>query len=398
VLEIQRERRRSIQRYRCQACDYSFSLREAERSRISNQFRYDVVRRHVEGRESYRVIARGVFERTGRKISPSSLQRMVDEIATGCKTAWEMSRELRPRWKGYLLLDEKMCSVRGEQFWLYVGIDSTGDIIHCRHVRELTVTEAEAFVREIVEDLGYPLVGITTDMDAALCQAVQHVCEGKPHQYCLKHALAAIEKLLELRPFASRQLSNQGYLRHEFRRLRDRRGVWLHRAHEEFVSQYQASRRVSQSYRDRQELRDWSHEILFAENEERACERFAALRRSRQHPVALRRAVVAFFNRHWHHLIEHHHTPGLPRTTNLIENVNKQLERRFKTIEAFQHRASAASYINLLVAYLRLKPYTDCRGKRKHLNGHSRLHAAGVNTTNLDWITMSLKHPKNGNR
>jgi len=58
--------------------------------------------------------------------------------------------------------------------------------------------------------------------------------------------------------------------------------------------------------------------------------------------------------------MRHHSVRGLPRTNNMAENFNKQLMRRIKTIESFQHRKSATNYMNLLVAYLRLKPYTDC--------------------------------------
>lgn len=103
----------------------------------------------MEGRESYRVIARWVYERTGRKISASSLQRMVGEVGKRCKTAWEMSRELKPRWTGILLVDEKMCSIRGAWQWWYVAVDGTGDIVHCQAVEELNVTEATRFLQEV---------------------------------------------------------------------------------------------------------------------------------------------------------------------------------------------------------------------------------------------------------
>jgi transposase-like protein len=87
----------------------------------------------------------------------------------------------------------------------------------------------------------------------------------------------------------------------------------------------------------------------------------------------------------------HHRIPGLPRTTNLVENVNKQLQRRYKTIEAFQCRLTAIHYTNLLVAFLRQKPYTDCRGSRKHLNGKSRLASAKVRNLHPNWLKNCLK-------
>jgi len=303
-----------------------------------------------------------------------------------------MSEELRPRWDGFLLVDEKMCSVRGRQQWFYVAVDRTGDIVHCRAVAELTATTAMAFLQEINDVLAYPCRGVVTDMDTALTRAVEVVYAETPHQYCLKHALAAIEDLLDYRPFASRRQWNQIQLRAQFERLRGSRGIWVERARERFFEAYERSRDLSQSYRQRNALRDAVYAILFANSERTAHTLLYRLQCSRVYPTALRKKAVSFLQRHWDRLMQHHRV-RLPRTTNLVESVNKQLERRFKTIEAFQHRHTAVAYVNLLVAYLRLKPYTDCRGPRKHLNGQSRLAAAGVKIKTFHWLNVALKPP-----
>jgi transposase-like protein len=135
VLDVEQERRRVIQRFRCTQCGTSFIFRTHPRCRYSSHFAEEVVRRHVEGRESYRVIAKRIYEKTGRKVSPTSLQKTVEHLGERCKTPLEMSRELRPQWNGFLLLDEKMCSVRGKQQWFYVALDSSGDVVHCRPVQ-----------------------------------------------------------------------------------------------------------------------------------------------------------------------------------------------------------------------------------------------------------------------
>jgi hypothetical protein len=96
--------------------------------------------------------------------------------------------------------------------------------------------------------------------------------------------------------------------------------------------------------------------------------------------------------------MEYHQVNGLPRTNNFAESVNKQLERKFKTMESFQRKETAAWYINLLVSYLRQKSYTDCRGSRRHLNGKSRLEAAGIKLGSKDWLKNSLKSTEKSNR
>lgn len=397
-LDGERERRILVQRFLCCACGTSFSLRRRSRCRYSQHFAEEVVRRHVEGRESYRVIALNVYQRTGRKISPSSLQKMVEGIGRRCKTALEMSKELKPSWDGILLVDEKMCSVRGYQQWFYLAVDTTGDIVHCRAVAELTATTAMIFLQEIIDELPYQCRAVVTDLDTALSRAVEIMYPGKPHQYCLKHALSALDELMEYRPFAARRHWNQSAMRTSFTRLRDSRGVWAQRRRERFFEDYAQSRTLSVAYQQRQALRDSVHAILFATDESTASELFQRLQRTRRSPRVAHRKVIAFLDRHWNRLMQHHRVPGLPRTTNLVENVNKQLERRFKTIESFQHRHTAVTYVNLLVAYLRQKPYTDCRGKRRKLNGHSRLHAAGVKLTTTNWLKVALKSDQISNR
>jgi transposase-like protein len=375
----------------CKCCGASYSIRSRRHLRYSRAFEEDIVRRHVEGRESYRVIARGVYERTGRKISASSLQRMVEEVGKRCKTAWEMSLELKPRWNGVLLVDEKMCSIRGAWQWWYVAVDGTGDIVHCQAVKELNVTEATGFLREVKElssRLGSR--GIVTDLDTALTKAVEAVYAGKPHQYCLKHALWSLERSLGYNPLAARWKWTRQELRERFTRLPDRKGFHAQQAHRQFVHDWDKSRGLSERYRQLHELRELCRRILFAASEQNALERFKALRRSQAYDPRKQRIAIRFFQRHWSRLMAYHRVVGLPRTTNIVENVNKQFERRFKTIEAFQHRWTAISYVNLLVAYLRQKPYTDCRGTRKYLNGKSRLQAASVHHPN-DWLRLALK-------
>jgi len=231
-----------------------------------------------------------------------------------------------------------------------------------------------------------------------LSRAAALVFAEKPHQYCLKHALAAVEELMGYRPWVRRRAGNRNILREQFERLPGRKGIWRQRAHDTFIASYEHARALSEQFKRREALRAAVHTILFARSEEEAQSLFRTLRRTRLYDRVEKRKVVAFLRRHWTRLMAHHHLHGLPRTSNIIESFNKQLERRFKTIEAFQHHRTARGYVNLLVAYLRQKPYTDCRKQRKHLNGKSRLQAAGVTGLSNDWLRHALKPPLFSNR
>lgn len=60
---------------------------------------------------------------------------------------------------------------------------------------------------------------------------------------------------------------------------------------------------------------------------------------------------------------------GCPRTTNLIESYNKQLNGRLKTIQGFQSFQSAERWLSAWIVRRRLTPFTDCRGRFRRLNG-----------------------------
>lgn len=381
----------SVQRFLCLSCGKSFTASAGERHRsYSVAFMAGIARRHIEG-ERYRVIARDVYRLTGRKISPTSLQQMVGAVAARAKTAHEMSKELAPHWSGFLVVDEKRVPVRRSALWCYVAVDTTGDIVHWCPVSECSVSEATRFLEE-VKALKYPCRGITSDLDSSLTLAVGWAYAKKPHQYCVKHALGAVEKLLGYRRSQQQQQRHATQMRKSFERLPLKKGLYLVKASREFLDAWRTTRLPSKKAREVAELREHARRILCARSQAQALDLLASLRRRHSSERTRKWKVIAFLERHWLHLMRHHSMHGLPRTNNMAETFNRQLKRRIKTIESFQHRQTAICYMNLLVAYLRLKPYTDCRGRRKHLNGKSRLQAAGIKIAPRDWLDASLKN------
>lgn len=66
---------------------------------------------------------------------------------------------------------------------------------------------------------------------------------------------------------------------------------------------------------------------------------------------------------------EQSHHNGCPKTTNLIESYNKQLNGRLKTIQGFQSFQSAERWLSAWILQRRMTPFTDCKKKFRHLNG-----------------------------
>lgn len=111
-------------------------------------------------------------------------------------------------------------------------------------------------------------------------------------------------------------------------------------------------------------------------------------RSGRQYP-----AVVRFLWMHWEGLLQHQRDEKIPKTTARAENINTQLQRRYKTIDAFQSEETAFNYQNLLRSYLRFKPYTDCRGKNRSRNGKSPLELCHAKITTPDWVKNAVRYP-----
>ncbi len=333
-----------------------------------------------------------IYRETLRKIAATRLQAMVAAVAERCKSPWEMSEELKPpKWRGILALDEKKIPVsHGGELWCYEAVDLSGDVVHWRDVAECSVTEAIAFLEE-VKALAYKCVAITSDLDTVLTLAIEAVYPKIPHQYCIKHALAILEKILGYHLSERRRRQQRGGLRTSFERLPLKKGLYLVRASKQFVEQWRESRGESKKAREIAALRELCQQILTARTQVIALDLLRTLRHRHSSETVRKWKAIAFLERHWMRLMAHHHTSGLPRTNNMAETFNKQLMRRLKTLEHFGHRTTAVNYMKLLVAYFRLKPYTDCRKGRKHLNGKSRLQAAGVKLAPQDWLKACLK-------
>lgn len=72
-------------------------------------------------------------------------------------------------------------------------------------------------------------------------------------------------------------------------------------------------------------------------------------------------------------LVAYHQFPNVPNTTNLIESYNSHLEARLKVIRGFESFHSAKLFISGYILRRRLKNFTDCKTKFKHLNGRCSL-------------------------
>lgn len=105
--------------------------------------------------------------------------------------------------------------------------------------------------------------------------------------------------------------------------------------------------------------------------------------------------LVIDFEEHQKYLLNYLKYPHLniPKTTNLIEGYNSQLELRLSSIRGFEIMETARNYVNIWIIKRRFSKFTDCRNHFKSLNGKAPLECAGVDISSIkDWIKWSSKH------
>ncbi len=96
--------------------------------------------------------------------------------------------------------------------------------------------------------------------------------------------------------------------------------------------------------------------------------------------IRLVKKLLADFRDKQEYLLNYLKYPHLniPRTTNLLEGFNSQLELRLSSLRGFETIETAENYINAWIIKRRLTKFTDCRNNFKKLNGKCPLECAGV--------------------
>jgi transposase-like protein len=386
-VSFDRRTKREVQRYRCKKCGISFSKRKWKKKKYSFGFKVEITRMHVEERLSYRVMSKRIKERFGKNVSSKELCKMVNEVAERTKGSVAIKEEYRPKWEGYLTVDDKYINVKGEKFLSLIAVDSSGDTIHSELITEVTQDKYDDFFRFIVERLDYPVKAVTTDLDGMLEKSIKTVILSDiPHQRCIWHGLERVKELI-----------NYQQTRKQYKQLKRRYDELLESLEDKKSSYYRSQLKIEQmrkelevieaEYLEKDGIINEIKDMLYRQERKGTLKKFSETRK--QYGVRYPE-VISFLSNNLDGLIMHQRDERMPKTTIMAENVNKQLERRFKTIEAFQTIDTAFNYLNLIRNYLRFKPYTDCRGSRKYRNGRCPLELCSVKLMTRDWLKNSL--------
>ena len=136
-------------------------------------------------------------KRTGYPIRPVRVHAFLMELSEGCADSLEVARYFNLSWSGFLGIDGKSVLIKDIWWHLLLAVDTgTRDIVNFLLAPREDYPAYHDLLWETVADIGYPLIGAVSDLGPAI-KAVMFDYFGKvPHQRCLVHIEATIDRLL----------------------------------------------------------------------------------------------------------------------------------------------------------------------------------------------------------
>ena len=247
----------------------------------------------------------------------------------------------RKRFCGALVVDGKYVKVKRYERkipFLY-GMDYRTHDLPCCILTSSESFEAWTQFFTKLKNMDYPLVSVTCDDNPAIKQAAEYMFPNVIVQICQVHFLENIRKELQVRSDETFKSFVADLEKHIFhvpvlgKASLERHIRWRSPRHQD----------------DPVKIAVMNHIFLYAEN----LTAYVQARNIFKAPC--------------------------PKTTNIIESLNSQLEGRLKTIQGFQSFQTAQCWLSAWILRKRFTPFTDCRKPFKKLNG-----------------TYSLEHTRRG--
>jgi len=330
-----------MRRWWCRDCQQTFSEPRKQAATPSGLI-LRAAELYFDREASYRAVGRELHVR------PYQVFQWIDALGENCKSFVEVAQELKPCWGGYLLVDGKTIYVKAEQHSLLLSADAiTQDL----PLASLAPTEASEYYKPLLQsltgELSYPLKGLVIDGDRGLRSACQELFPRIPLQLCVRHM--------------------EQFLHYHFRYL------------------YQGSGRGVQDFID------LATRLLYLDSKEKLpfwLEVWKTKRGAFKN-CGLEREILSFEDK-MDFLFTHLDHPAMPRTTNIIEGIIRQLGRKIDDTDGFNSTETAWRSLRLLIMRYRFHRFTDSRLEGH--NGKAPLELAGVNVEGINWVRFSQKN------
>ncbi len=295
--------------------------------------------------------------------------RIVHRVTAALPDSIALAKNFQPAWSDILVFDGKVIKVydefvkvinrkhysKNELLWKHkvrwlCGVDyGTSDLPH------YCLQGSEGFIDLVIyfkalKSLPYRLKAIICDGNPAIVRAVRFVF-GKAIivQRCTRHFLEELRRLLPTEE--EKQVEREKL--------------------EQLIVEIK--------------------QIIQAKDLAEASHNYCQLKRhSRHYRSPLARKMIKMFEQAKDHLTSYLQYPelNLPRTTNDVENLFKQLNTKVQLIERFQKFYYADNYLKAWALLRRFTPYTDCKGQRRCRNKKAPLELAAVDISNIDPLKL----------
>jgi len=311
--------RRGKEKYFCPGCGKWQQINRAKKPE-----KKEMLLEHLEG-NSYRTLSRryNVSVYTAHNWCKQELKKLPQCV--------DVTREVCNRFSGQLLVDGKYVKVKQYERKIPViyGVDYLShDIPHYL----LTLGENYESCVTFFQSLrlaNYPLQAVICDDNQNIYEACKRVYPEVVVQLCQNHYKENVRQLL---------------------------GVRREETPREYKVFMKALEVLFSKKRSKEELEKVAGRMVNAFSHD---------------PILLQ--VLTDLQRKQHLLFGYQYLKGTPTTTNLIESLNSHLQGRLETIKGFESFQDADLWLNGYFLHRRVKPYTDCSGKFRRLNGKTSL-------------------------
>lgn len=398
--------RRDNQKYFCLNCKKYFSRSLTRKSPTINN---EVLRDHLEG-ISYRSLARrtGVNQKKICKLVNLEISNVPDnlELTKTCFNQLNYSGNLVVDGKyipvkedvdispleiaGKIPKSRKRQKVKRGKVLVWGADYDNHDLPHFEFGNSENDIVFDNYFRTL-KAINYPLKSLTTDDKGEAIRAARRYYPDCVIQLCVKHYLAKLNRELVIQNInvkinVLKKKIEKLFLDAESEHI----SVTRQYALKQIVKFTNAMADLEHRYELLFDFQSIVAGIIMAPDYETALIRIESLdkyfwpkRQQMKFPkeqIRLVRRLLANFHDNQEYLLNYLKYPHLniPRTTNLLEGFNSQLELRLSSIRGFETVETAKNYVNAWIVKRRFTKFTDCKKQFKKLNGKSPLGCAGV--------------------
>ena len=283
-------------------------------------------------------------------VGATTILSWVNAFGQQAKSPIEIAHDLHPCWTGILGIDGKPITIGDVEACVLIAVDiETGDPFFFHLVEAENEFNVKTFLLIIKEVFRYPIRVLVSDLGKGrvFVQLAEHIFPNTPHQACVAHFSRYVDMTL---PKSKKSKYHQ---------------------HNEF-------------------LRKYIHSILFAQSLNDADEMLYRLKNIEHlFQRKYQQKVIRSLRRNFHLLTTHFSWEDVPRDTNVVENIIRQLNRKLIQMHGFKNWDNAYGFLKLWFCAYRFRPFVSSR--YPHRNGLSPLSLAGVDISDYDWLKFSQK-------